>query len=263
MKERIFNRLDQLFNSNKNNLLNVFFTAGYPQIDSTVEVMLSLQKHGAQIMEVGIPYSDPIADGPVIQQSNLLALQNGMNLSLLFKQLTKEKENIKIPVILMGYLNPVIQYGIEKFCADANSAGVDGIILPDLPLSEYVDRYKQIFIKNQLHSIFLVTPETSIARIKKIDQFSSGFLYAVSSSGTTGKQQDINFQKAFFDRLKKMDLKNPVMVGFGISNHTGFKDACTYSRGAIIGSAYIKALKDSVNIEMDTAKFLHHILTGK
>ncbi len=250
------NKLDELFSIKKNRLLNIFCTAGYPRKESTTDVILALQKHGADMIEIGMPYSDPIADGPVIQQSNMIALQNGMNMSLLFEQLNDIKEQIRIPIILMGYLNPVLQYGMEKFCEDASRAGVSGIILPDLPMYEYETYYSSIFKKQGLHFIFLVTPETSNERIKKADKLSRGFLYAVSSSATTGGVGQQCSPEDYFERLQAMKLKNPVLIGFGISDKESFKRACSYASGAIIGSAYIKALSHSENIDHDTALFI-------
>ena len=241
------------------NLLNIFCTAGYPLINSTTEVILSLQKNGADIIEIGMPYSDPIADGPVIQQSNMTALQNGMTMQLLFKQLNSIKENLTVPLILMGYLNPVLQYGIEKFCEDAETSGVSGVILPDLPMFEFENSYKKIFEKYNLHFIFLITPETSNERIKMADRLSSGFLYAVSSSATTGTKTDRSQQGKYFKKLAALKLKNPILIGFGINDHKSFAYACKHAAGAIIGSAYIKTLEYSTDIDSDTASFIGRI----
>lgn len=255
------NKLDQLFSSGKKNILNIYCTAGYPQLESTASVMIALQQHGADIIELGVPYSDPIADGPVIQQSNGRALDNGISIEKIFLQLKEIKEQIKVPIILMGYLNPVMQYGLEKFCMDAASVGVAGIILPDLPMYEYEDLYKSLFKKYGLHFIFLISPQTSAARIKKADKLSDGFIYAVSSSATTGKETNFVHQQDYFKKIQNMKLKNPVLVGFGIKDKATFDMACRYTSGAIIGSAYIKALENSANIDATTADFIKNIKT--
>ena len=254
------NRIDELFAKKKENVLNVYCTAGYPQLNSTVEVLAALQLNGADIIEIGMPYSDPLADGPVIQQSNMVALENGMSISLLFEQLQPARETIQVPLILMGYMNPIMQYGLEKFCAAAEAVGVDGIILPDLPMFEFETIYQQLFEKHGLKFIFLVTPETGEERIRKIDKLSSGFLYAVSSSSTTGSNKTITDQSGYFKKLQDMQLNNPVLVGFGIKDKTTFQSAAAYTNGAIIGSAYIKALQHSMNIQGTTKEFLNTIL---
>ncbi|MEO6252494.1 MAG: tryptophan synthase subunit alpha [Ferruginibacter sp.] len=257
------NRLTQLFKEKHSNILNMYCTAGYPQLSSTVEVMVALQNNGADIIELGIPYSDPIADGPVIQQSNMQALQNGMSIPVLFEQLKIIRQRVQLPIILMGYMNPVLQYGIEKFCADAASAGIDGIILPDLPMHEFETAYRRHFIKYDLKFIFLVTPQTSEERIRQIDALSSGFIYAVSSSSTTGNSQNlvgtkpVEDQAGYFKKLKAMNLTNPVLVGFGIKDKETFEAACKYSNGGIIGSAYINALKDTNDIDHCTKDFIN------
>ena len=254
------NRIDELFAKKKKNVLNVYCTAGYPQLNSTVEVLAALQQNGADIIEVGMPYSDPLADGPVIQQSNMVALENGMSISILFEQLQPARQTIQVPLILMGYMNPIMQYGLEKFCAAAEAVGVDGIILPDLPMFEFETIYQQLFEKHGLKFIFLVTPETGEERIRKIDKLSSGFLYAVSSSSTTGSNKAISDQSDYFKKLQDMQLNNPVLVGFGIKDKATFQSAAAYTNGAIIGSAYIKALQHSTNIQATTKEFLNTIL---
>jgi tryptophan synthase alpha chain len=263
VRGEVSNRFDKVFADNKKNLLNIFCTAGYPHRESTTEVMLALQKHGADMIEIGMPYSDPIADGPVIQHSNMIALQNGMTIQLLFEQLNRVKEKIIIPVILMGYLNPVLQYGMEKFCADAATAAVDAVILPDLPMFEFENFYKQLFKKHGLKFIFLITPETSNDRIKKADKLSSGFLYAVSSSATTGNTADTASKEKYFKRLAAMELKNPFLVGFGINDNQSFAEACVYAAGAIIGSAYIKILEYTTDIDTGTASFIKAIRSNE
>lgn len=253
------NRLDKLFSEKKTGVLNMYCTAGYPQLHSIAEVIAALQNSGADIVEIGIPYSDPIADGPVIQQSNMLALENGMNIPLLFEQLKNIRTDIHMPIILMGYLNPVLQFGIDKFCKAAAAVGVDGIILPDLPMYEFETMYQQYFNINNLKFIFLVTPETSEERVRKIDSLSGGFIYAVSSSSTTGNTKAIEDQQAYFKKLSDMNLTNPVLVGFGIKDKQTFDAACAYTNGAIIGSAYINALKNTADIPATTKDFINRI----
>lgn len=256
------NRLENLFAKKNKNILNVYCTAGYPQLNSTLEVIEALQQSGADIIELGIPYSDPIADGPVIQQSNMQALENGMTIHLLFEQLKNLRATVQTPLILMGYMNPVLQFGIEKFCEAAAEVGVNGIILPDLPMYEFETQYQQYFKKHDLKFIFLVTPETGEERIKQIDKLSSGFVYAVSSSSTTGSSQNtanVKDQEAYFKKLQQMNLTNPVLVGFGIKDKDSFDAACKYTNGAIIGSAYIKALHNTANITDTTKDFINGI----
>lgn len=253
------NKLNELFRHKKTGILNMYCTAGFPKLESTPEVLLSLQTAGADIIEIGIPYSDPVADGPTIQKSNMIALENGISIELLFQQLFNLNGRITVPTILMGYLNPVLQYGMERFCADAHVAGVSGIILPDLPMHEFQENYKELFIKYQLHFIFLVTPETSEDRIRKADKLSNGFLYAVSSSSTTGKESSLETQAPYFKRLQAMNLKNPVLIGFGIKDRNTFEEACSHANGAIIGSAYINALTTGEDIDGITRDFISTI----
>lgn len=253
------NRIQNLLQKKANNILNVYCTAGYPHLDSTTEVMKALHDNSADIIELGMPYSDPLADGPVIQQSSSVALANGMTIKKLFEQLKDFRKSISIPVVLMGYMNPVLQYGFEKFCSDAAAVGIDGLILPDLPEHEFETEYGAILKKYGLDFIFLVTPETSEKRIKKLDELSSGFLYAVSSSSTTGSDKNMTDVKAYLQRLKSLQLRNPVLVGFGIKDKTTFETACADANGAIIGTAYIKALAEPGNVTDITRKFLETI----
>lgn len=253
-------RIQELFSKKKQNVLNVYCTAGYPELNSTLTVMKALQANGADIIELGMPYSDPLADGPVIQASSTRALANGMTIAALFAQLKDFRKEIQLPVVLMGYMNPILQYGFEKFCADAAAVGVDGLILPDLPEFEFESEYGAIIKQYGLDFIFLVTPETSAERIQKLDTLSSGFLYAVSSSATTGKDKDFTAVEAYLKRLQEMHLKNPVLVGFGIKDKNTFESASAYANGAIIGTAYIKMLETEKDITAGTQKFLDAIL---
>jgi tryptophan synthase alpha chain len=249
-------RIKELFERKNNNVLNVYCTAGYPHLDSTVEVMKALQENGADIIELGMPYSDPLADGTVIQHSSSIALANGMTIKKLFEQLRDFRNGISIPVVLMGYMNPALQYGFEKFCSDAKNVGIDGLILPDLPEYEFETEYGEIIKKHGLDFIFLVTPETSRARIKKLDKLSSGFLYAVSSSSTTGADKKMIDVTNYLKSLQKMNLHNPVLVGFGIKDKETFQASCVYANGAIIGSAYIRALENAKDVNAVTKNFL-------
>lgn len=253
------NRIDHLFENKKKQVLNIYCTAGYPALTSTVEVITALQEYGADVIEIGIPYSDPLADGPVIQHSNMIAIKNGMSIDVLFKQIEDIRLKVQLPLILMGYMNPVLQYGFEKFCADAQKAGIDGLIIPDLPVFEFDMQYKAVFEKHGLKFIFLITPETTEERIKQIDERCSGFIYAVSSSSTTGNNKAIGEQTAYFEKLRQLKLKNPVLVGFGIKDRETFNTACQHTNGAIIGSAFIKALENSTSINQTVKKFINSI----
>lgn len=253
-------RLQQLFERKQKNVLNVYCTAGYPELGSTLNVIQSLEAHGADLIELGMPYSDPLADGPVIQASSTRALANGMSLAVLLEQLKDLRSQTNIPVVLMGYMNPILQYGFEQFCSEAAKVGVDGLILPDLPEYEFESHYGPVIQRYGLDFIFLVTPETSTERIRKLDLLSSGFLYAVSSSATTGHAQDFNQVSAYLQRLQSMQLKNPVLVGFGIKDKASFVAACEYANGAIIGTAYIKALEGQTSVDEATSKFLAGVL---
>lgn len=253
-------KLELVFKEKSKRILNVYCTAGYPALDSTMKVMASLQKNGADIIELGMPYSDPLADGEVIQVSSMKALANGMNIAVLFEQIKDMRKSITIPVILMGYMNPILQYGFEAFCKKAKEVGVDGLILPDLPLFEFEDSYGKIITENNLDFIFLVTPETPDQRVKKLDSLSNGFLYAVSSSATTGKDKDFNVVAQYLQKLQAMQLKNPILVGFGIKDKATFDAATVHTQGAIIGSAYIQQLTKGGDIETTTSQFLNNVL---
>ena len=223
--------------------------------------MKALHANGADMIELGVPYSDPLADGPTIQASSTKAIANGMTIKKLFEQLKDFRNTISVPVILMGNMNPVLQYGFDKFCADAAAVGIDGLILPDLPEYEFEVEYGAIIKKHGLDFIFLVTPETSEERIRKLDSLSSGFLYAVSSSSITGKDKDFSQAESYLKRFKELNLKNPVLVGFGIKDKASFTAACKHTNGAIIGTAYIKALENSEDVNAATKSFLSSILS--
>jgi tryptophan synthase alpha chain len=243
METENINRITQRFIEKKGRLLNVYFTAGYPDLDDTIRIAKALEKAGADLLEIGIPYSDPIADGPTIQTSSTKAISNGMTIEALFEQLSDLRAHVSIPVLLMGYLNPVIQYGVERFCKKCQQVGVDGVILPDLPIHEYQQVFEPLFEECGLYNVFLVTPQTSEERIRIIDQNSRGFIYLVSSASITGAKSGISQEQVdYFERIKKMELNSPAMIGFGISNKETFNTACQYSQGAIIGSAFIKQL---------------------
>ena len=254
------NRLESLFQRKKSNILNVYCTAGYPQLDNTIEVMMALEECGADMIELGMPYSDPLADGPVIQASSSVALANGMTITKLFDQLRTFRHQVHVPVILMGYMNPVLQFGFERFCQQAAAVAVDGLILPDLPIYEFESEYGAMIRRFGLDFIFLITPETSEDRIRKIDELSTGFIYAVSSSSTTGSAKNMTDVSSFLKRLKHMKLKNPVLVGFGIKDKETFDAACLNASGAIIGSAYISALGKAGEVKETTSAFLKAIL---
>ena len=250
------NRITALFERKNKNILSIYFTAGYPKLNDTQTIIKELEKSGADLIEIGMPFSDPVADGPVIQRSSEIALKNGMTVHLLFEQLKEIRKSISIPLILMGYLNPVMQYGIEDFCKKCKKIGIDGTIIPDLPLEIYEEEYKEIYEENALSNIFLVTPQTSYERIRKIDLLSTGFIYLVSSSSTTGVKGSVNDEQVtYFDRIRKMNLDSKLMIGFGISDKDSFEKASGFANGAIIGSAFIKALTGNGAIESKVKTF--------
>lgn len=244
------NRIDQAFNTKNNQLLNVYFTAGFPKLDDTLRIAKGLEAGGVDIIELGLPFSDPVADGPTIQESSTKALKNGMTIKLLFDQLKDLREHVSVPVLLMGYINPVLQYGFERFCEKCQEVGVDGLILPDLPMYEYEELYQDTLSKYGLYNVFLITPQTSEDRIRKIDELSSGFIYMVSSASITGAKSGITEEQiSYFNRVNSLNLKNRRLIGFGISNRQTFEKACEYADGAIVGSAFIKQLEQDASDE--------------
>lgn len=257
------NRLEQHFINKKENSLSIYFTAGYPELNATVDIAEALEKGGADFVEIGFPYSDPVADGPTIQHSSQTALNNGMNLNLLFEQLKELRKRVSIPVILMGYANPMVQYGVARFCKHAAEVGVDGVIVPDLPMAEYESLYKSTFQEHNLSNIFLVTPQTSEERIRKIDDLSTSFIYLLSASSITGKSGRISdASEDYFKRMKAMELKTPTVIGFGISDHDAFTTACKYANGAIVGSAFVRFLASGDDYLQRIPGFMNAITAG-
>ena len=252
------NRIKRKLKENKK-LLSIYFSAGFPKLDDTVEIIKELEKNNVDFIEIGLPFSDPIADGPTIQDSSSKALKNGMNTNYLFNQLANIRNSVKIPLIIMGYFNPILQYGVEKFCKKCEEVGIDGCIIPDLPVQIFHENYKKIFDKYGLINVFLITPQTTENRIKYIDEVSDGFIYLVSSSSTTGSINGFgNKQLNYFKRISRMNLKNPLITGFGISDKKSFNEATSYSNGGIIGSAFIKHLKTKGISKID--KFVQSII---
>lgn len=252
------NRINQTLQQPKK-LLSIYFSAGYPNLDSTVEIISGLEKNGVDMIEIGLPFSDPLADGPTIQESSTLAIRNGMTTNLLFEQLKDIRKTVKIPLLIMGYLNPLLQFGIENFCKKCAETGIDGLIIPDMPADFYAENYKYLFEKYGLINVFLITPQTSDERIKYIDSISNGFIYMVSSAGVTGNQRDFEQKQLdYFKRIAALNLKNPQIIGFGINNRTTFTQAVKYAKGAIIGSAFIKYLAQNGISNLD--KFIKNII---
>ena len=239
------NRIDKTLKE-KDNILSIYFTAGYPHLKSTNEIIKNLVSAGTDMIEIGLPFSDPLADGETIQMSSKIALDNGMSTKILFDQLKGIRNHVNIPLIIMGYFNPIFQFGVEEFCKKCYEIGIDGLIIPDLPIDIYLTKYKPIFEKNQLQNIFLITPQTSDERIKYIDKNSAGFIYVVSSSSITGSTNKFNENSLnYFRRLENMRLSTPKIIGFGISNNENFSIASKYSKGCIVGSAFIKYLQNN------------------
>ena len=254
------NRIDQLFDRKERDILSIYFTAGYPQLNSVGQIIEALDAAGADLIEIGMPYSDPMADGPTIQESGSQALASGMTLPLLFDQLQTIRERTQIPLLMMGYLNQLMQFGLTKFFTKCSEVGIDGLIIPDLPIDIYEEEVKSGADQFGLHMIFLITPQTTTERIKKIDQLASGFIYMVADASITGAKSGISPQQIqYFERVNAMDLVNPRLIGFGISNHKTFARACQYASGAIIGSAFIKAISQAVDLPKTIAEFISGI----
>ena len=236
------NRIDKKLKE-EGKLLSIYFTAGFPNLNDTADIIIKLQESGVDMIEIGLPFSDPLADGPTIQDSSMSAINNGMNTDILFNQLKDIRDRVSIPLIIMGYFNPILQYGVEKFCKKCNEIGIDGLIIPDLPIDYYLENYKSIFEQNKLYNMFLIAPQTSDERIRKIDSISKGFIYMVSSSSITGSKNSFSSEQInYFERIEKMNLNTPRIIGFGVGNKETFNATVNYSKGAIIGSAFIKNL---------------------
>lgn len=249
------NRIKKLFEEKKQNILSIYFTAGYPNLNDTANIIKELEANGIDLLEIGIPFSDPMADGPTIQASGGIALKNGISLSLLFDQLKDIRKDVSIPLIMMGYLNPIMQYGFENFCKKCNETGIDGAIIPDLPFDDYINNYKPIADKYDIKVVMLITPETSEERIRLIDKHTDGFIYMVSSAATTGAQKEFDAQKqAYFKKVNAMNLKNPRLIGFGISNKATLEAAQANASGAIIGSKFITLLQETNDVKKAVAQ---------
>lgn len=257
----IMNKLQKKLNDKKENLLTIYFTAGYPELNNTGTIIKELEASGADIVEVGMPFSDPVADGPTIQASSLQALNNGMGIKVLLEQLKAIKNEVNIPILLMGYINPIWKYGVEKFMADCEDAGVSGLILPDIPLDEFKKDYQELYEKHKLSSIFLITPQTTNERIKAYDDACTGFMYMVSSASTTGSSKTVDSQKQqdYYMRVKSLNLKNPTQIGFNIKDKASFDRACQFASGGIIGSAFIKKISEKGDLKAKVREFVEGI----
>ena len=249
------NKLKAIFNK-KNNIVSIYFSAGFPDLDSTTTIIKNLSKNGADFIEVGIPFSDPLADGPTIQESGSIALKNGMNLTILFEQLNEVKDSNTIPLVMMGYWNSILQFGVEKFLISCKNVGIAGAILPDLPLDVYERDYKTLFEKYEIPFVFLISPQTSEERIRKIDQLSNGFIYAVSSSSTTGNKVGIKSAEPYLKRIQSYQLKNPIVTGFNIKTKNDVDFASKYTQGVVIGSAFINAINKDASLEENISEFM-------
>lgn len=257
------NKINKLFSNKPGNLLSVYFTAGFPQLDDTIPIIKTLEEAGVDMIEIGMPFSDPMADGPVIQNSSRTALNNGMSIKRLFRQLEEIKQEVSVPLLLMGYLNPVMQFGMKNFCLRCQETGIDGAIIPDMPYEIYQEAYQVMFQKHDLHNIFLVAPTTKEERLKKIIGAASGFIYMVSSSSTTGNQIQIQTHLNYVSKIRRLKPDLPVMVGFGIDNHEKFQAVCQQADGAIIGSAFIKMLSEEGYIKSNIYRFIQSIKTNR
>lgn len=254
------NRIDTLLTNKKTNILSIYFTAGYPELCDTMEIIKELDKAGVDMIEIGMPFSDPVADGPVIQRSSETALSNGMSLNLLFEQISAVREITDIPIILMGYINPVFRFGMEKFLIKCNETGIDGTIIPDLPVDEYLEAYNSLFMKYNVLNTFLVSPQSPDERIKYLDSISKGFLYVVSSSATTGGTGGFSKSNTdYFEKLNNLNLRSPKLIGFGISDNKSYNKACEFANGVIIGSAFIRSLEEKAPLPAKINKFVKSI----
>jgi tryptophan synthase alpha chain len=255
------NKLQQQFQNKKGNLLTVYFTAGYPELEDTATIIKELDASGVDIIEVGMPFSDPVADGPTIQASSLKALHNGMSIKKLLEQLKVIKDEVTVPILLMGYINPIWKYGLENFMAACEESGVAGLILPDIPLNEFIKDFKPLYDKHNLSNVFLITPQTTEERIRAYDEACNGFIYMVSSASTTGADKTVDEAKqvAYFNRVKAIGLKNPTQIGFNIKDKETFSKACNYANGAIIGSAFIKKLGEEGDLKTKVQEFVKSI----
>jgi tryptophan synthase alpha chain len=253
------NRIEQLFRKKKN-ILSIYFTAGYPELNDTLTIIKELDDAGVDLIEIGMPFSDPVADGPVIQRSSEKALQNGMSLNLLFRQLEKVRTITDIPLIMMGYINPFFRFGMENFIKKCSETGIDGTIIPDLPVEEYLGSYSSLYEKNNIYNILLISPQTTDKRIIYLDSISKGFLYLVSTSSTTGVKKGFdNSQTEYFSRIRALNLKTHGLIGFGISDRESFELACSHSAGAIIGSAFIRILDEEGDLKENIGRFIRFI----
>jgi len=253
------NRIKQLF-QDKKDILSIYYTAGYPNLNDTVPILQTLEESGADLVEIGIPFSDPLADGPTIQHSGETALKNGMSLKLLFEQLADVRSKVNMPIILMGYINTVHKYGIKEFAKKCSEVGVDGVILPDLPFQVYLDEYKATFDEYGISNIFLITPQTPDERIKLIDEKTNGFIYMVSSASVTGAKKGLSdTQLAYFQRVQNLKLSNPALIGFGIGDHESYKETCKYADGAIIGSAFVKLIGQAKDLHGEIKTFIKEV----
>lgn len=260
-KKGLDNRITRLFQTKEKGVLSIFCTAGFPNLNDLPLILEALEQSGVDMVEIGIPFSDPVADGETIQHSNKIALDNGMTLQLLFEQLKDIRKTVSIPLLLMGYLNPVMQYGVEAFCKQAAEIGIDGLIIPDLPVVEYTEFYKPIMDACQLSNVLLVSPQTSEERIQFIDAQTDGFVYMVSSNSITGKATGVSKEQlAYFERMDRLSLNNPRIIGFGIADAQSFNTACQYANGAIIGSAFIRAIEDGGDLKGKIEGFIKGIL---
>jgi len=253
------NRFTNFFES-REKVLSIYFTAGYPRLDDTLPILHALQEAGVDFIEIGIPFSDPLADGPTIQQSGNQALQNGMTLKYLFNQLEGARETITVPLVLMGYLNTVLRFGMERFLQRCVDVGIDGVIIPDLPFEHFNDKYRLLFEAYNVSNIFLITPQTPATRVQMLDEASTAFLYMVSSAAVTGATSGLNqFKLDYFERVAAMNLKTPRVVGFGISDNASYRQACSFASGVIIGSSYIREIATSTDFTTDTKRFVNNI----